>query len=141
MAPSSTSPRCSDDDFDLEPGRASRDRSTHDTILEALSDIKTVGSFAAAGSLFPVGPVDPGFNVKGVGDVELPLNEEAAASLIKLSRRAPHGHGDQTKVNTEVRKTWEIDAAEICFRPAWDGYLHEACKNVKLQMGLGPDLD
>jgi hypothetical protein len=123
MAPSSASSDCteydySDRDYESAPGRARDDRFLHDTILEAFSDISMTGSFAASGSLFPVGLVDTGFSVKGVGNIELPLGKQAAAQLIKLSRLAPYGHGEETKVNIEVRKTWEIDAAEVRFSNA-----------------------
>jgi len=138
MARSSTTLDCSD--HGSECRHAEYDRTIHDAVLQALSDITTAGAFAACGSLYPVGPVDPGLHVEGVGDIELPLSHEAAGSLIKLSRQAPYGDGKQTVVNTEVRKTWEIDAAKVCFTNAWDGYLNEAIRHAKLQMGLRPDL-
>ena len=43
----------------------------------------------------------------------MPLLPVQAAQLIAAAERAPYGRGDQTLVDTEVRRTWQIGAAQV----------------------------
>ncbi|KAF2122089.1 hypothetical protein BDV96DRAFT_682102 [Lophiotrema nucula] len=115
------------------------DRTVHNALYEALSDIKTPGSFATSGALFPVGLIDPELSVKGIGPIELPLSSEDAQKLVKASRLAPYGHGDQTIVNTDVRNTWETDASDVSFGKGWVECLDMATKKLKDGLGYAQD--
>ncbi|MBE0436624.1 MAG: 2OG-Fe(II) oxygenase [Methylomicrobium sp.] len=79
-------------------------------LFECLSDIQTPGNFYATGSIdvFP-----PSLKVDGVGRISLPLLPEQAELLIAAAERAPYGKGGETVVDTEVRRTWQIDAGQI----------------------------
>jgi len=55
----------------------------------------------------------PGLEVEGVGPIALPLLPVQAEQLVAVAERAPFGRGDQTLVDTEVRRTWQIDAAKV----------------------------
>jgi hypothetical protein len=55
----------------------------------------------------------PGLGVEGVGPIALPLLPVQTAQLIAVAERAPYGRGAQTLVDTEVRRTWQIDPERI----------------------------
>lgn len=79
-------------------------------IAEVLTHVERPGSFYATGTL------DihlPGLSIDGVGRLALPLLPVQAAQLIAIAEKAPYGRGTETLVNTEVRRTWQIDAAHI----------------------------
>ncbi|MGH8557272.1 MAG: hypothetical protein ACRESZ_07380 [Methylococcales bacterium] len=49
----------------------------------------------------------------GVRPIALPLLKAQAERLIAVAKRAPYGRGEETLVDTEVRRTWQIDADRI----------------------------
>ncbi len=55
----------------------------------------------------------PGLTVEGVGPIALPLMPVQAAQLIAAAERAPYGRGEQTLVDTEVRRSWQINPDRV----------------------------
>lgn len=81
------------------------------TELAALLDgIRRPGDFCAAGA---AEVFTPRLEVDGIGPVALPLLPAQAEQLVAVAERAPFGRGQQTLVDTEVRCTWQIDAAKV----------------------------
>lgn len=75
----------------------------------ALSAVQRPGDFYASGTL----DMDPFLlDVTGVGPVALPLLSAQAEQLIAVAEQAPYGRGSETVVDTEVRRTWQLDAAQ-----------------------------
>jgi len=66
-------------------------------LIPLMDKIKTSGTFSVGGIL---PSISPGLKVKGVGKIALPLLEQQAKSLIKLSQQAPFGRGEETIVDT-----------------------------------------
>jgi hypothetical protein len=116
------------------------DRTHHDAILDAISQITTVGDFCAFGSLFTAGLLDPGLSVQGVGLIDLPLNAEQTETLIAASRTVHYGELDTTTPNTDIKQPREIAASRMSFGQGWNYCLDEALEKIRLQMGLGPDI-
>ncbi|CAP71744.1 uncharacterized protein PODANS_6_6960 [Podospora anserina S mat+] len=84
-------------------------------LCDALDRIKAAGSFAAfakltESSLYPI-------SVRDVGHVALPLGEDSAQQLIEKARQAPYGKGTEAFVDTSVRSTWVLDAAQLELHP------------------------
>ena len=76
-----------------------------DQFAALLSTVRTPGSFCTAGiRAMPL----PGLTVDGVGPIALPLLEQQAHQLIAIAERAPYGRGEETLVDTDVRRTWQI---------------------------------
>ncbi|MBE2293681.1 MAG: 2OG-Fe(II) oxygenase [Phycisphaerales bacterium] len=75
-----------------------------------LSKVRRPGDFYTTGSneLFA-----PSLTVDGVGSIALPLLPIQAEQLITVAEQAPYGRGAETLVDTQVRRTWQIDAAQI----------------------------
>ena len=79
-------------------------------IHEALQTVQRPGDFYTTGrsEIFA-----PELEVAGVGPIALPLLPMQAEQLIAVSERAPYGRGEDTLVDTEVRRTWQIGADRI----------------------------
>jgi predicted 2-oxoglutarate/Fe(II)-dependent dioxygenase YbiX len=74
-------------------------------LADALGDVHRPGDFHATGVIaLPA----PGLAVEGVGPVSLPLLPFQARQLIAVADRAPYGRGQETLVDTEVRRAWQI---------------------------------
>jgi uncharacterized ferredoxin-like protein len=81
---------------------------------ECLSDIQSSGSFAVFGRL--KNPPNPGLYLKKGGPISLPLSDRDAEVIIAASHAAPFGKGEETIVDTSVRKTWEISPTDFEIR-------------------------
>lgn len=104
-------------------------------IIDFLATIKSAGNFVASGSQEFI---MPNIEVKGFGELALPVTALQAKKLIKVAHKAPFGKGSKTILNDEVRKSWEIDASEITFNnPEWNKWLDKLLTEVKEKLGIG----
>lgn len=109
--------------------------SLKDDLLKALDNVKVAGSFASFRKLQHRPPA--GLHVDGVGDISMPLGETQARQLIAKARQAPYGRGSETIVDTSVRNTWELDAAQFTFNnQRWPGYIQSVCAKVAADLGI-----
>ncbi|KXZ52696.1 hypothetical protein GPECTOR_9g742 [Gonium pectorale] len=74
----------------------------------------------------------PSLSVRGVGPVPLPLRRESAAALLSAGSPAPYGHGLSTVLDPEVRRSTQLDAAEVELDAGWReeelaGIVKDAC--------------
>ena len=81
-----------------------------DALATALSAVQRPGDFYASGTL-DMHPLR--LDVDGIGPVALPLLPAQAEELVAVAERAPFGRGAETLVDTEVRRTWQLDAARV----------------------------
>lgn len=79
-------------------------------LAQLLKGVQRPGDFFAIGTceIFA-----PGLEVEGIGPIALPLLPTQAEQLIAVAKRAPFGRGEQTLVDTDVRRTWQIDAGRV----------------------------
>ena len=98
-----------------------------------LGTVQTPGDFYAAGtSAMPL----PRIDVDGIGPIALPLLGVQADALIALAERAPFGRGEETLIDTSVRRTWQIGADQVRIQGAqWD--LTLAAIVARVASGLG----
>ena len=75
-----------------------------------LSTIQRPGDFYATGSIEIFAP---SLEVEGVGPIALPLLPVQAEQLIAAAEQAPYGRGEETLVDTAVRRTWQINADQV----------------------------
>ncbi len=79
----------------------------------------------------------PGLEVRGVGPVALPLLPAQAEQLIAVASQAPYGHGEQTILDTGVRRTWQINADQVEIRGrAWARTLDAIVARVAEGLGV-----
>jgi len=99
------------------------------TLLTLMDKVQTSGAFSVSGTL-PSLP--PGLTVEGIGHIGLPLTAQQAQALIERSEQAPFGRREETIVDTNVRKSWQIGAEDFeLTNPQW----HEAIQNAVDQIG------
>ncbi len=79
-------------------------------LAEILQTVQRPGDFYTTGTtdIFA-----PRLDVAGVGPIALPLLPVQAQQLITVAEQAPYGRGDATLVDSEVRRTWQIDPARV----------------------------
>ncbi len=70
-----------------------------------LSSVDRPGDFYVSGTTEILAPR---LEVEGVGPLALPLLPAQAEQLISVAERAPYGQGENTLVDTEVRRTWQM---------------------------------
>jgi hypothetical protein len=75
-----------------------------------LARVDRPGDFCVHGALaLPM----PMVQVDGVGLLSFPLLDVQTAALVAAAERAPYGRGEQTVLDTSVRRVWQIDAARV----------------------------
>ncbi len=79
-------------------------------LVEILDTVQRPGDFYATGTteIFM-----PRLEVEGVGPVALPLLPVQVEPLVAVAERAPYGHGQETLIDTDVRRTWQINPERI----------------------------
>jgi predicted 2-oxoglutarate/Fe(II)-dependent dioxygenase YbiX len=77
------------------------------SLAKILPTIRRHGDFYATGTMEMFAP---NLEIDGVGRVSLPLLPVQAEQLVAVATRAPYGRGEETVVDTNVRRTWQIDA-------------------------------
>jgi len=84
------------------------------TLNDDLSDI--LATLACHGDFYAAGTSDcaiPNLEVDSVGRISLPLLPIQADQLIAVASRSPFGRGEETLIDTNVRKTWQIPAERV----------------------------
>src|SRR5256885_854583 len=103
-------------------------------LIPLMDKVKTSGAFSVSGTL---PSIPPGLDVKGVGNIGLPLTAHQARALIALSEQAPFGRGEETIVDTDVRKSWQISADDFALgNPQWNEALQAAADQIGKDLGL-----
>jgi len=87
--------------------------STATDLARLLNGVERPGDFCTGGvcETFP-----PGLEVDGVGPIALPLLPVQAEQLVAVAERAPFGRGEQTLIDTDVRRAWQINADHVKIR-------------------------
>ena len=112
--------------------------SINDAVAEVLRTVRTPGDFCAAGSCEMHLPL---IEVDGVGPIALPLLQTQATQLIAAAERAPYGRGAETIVDTDVRRTWQIDADRVRIAGKhWPEMLAGVVERVAAGLGAGVDV-
>jgi hypothetical protein len=104
-------------------------------LSQALQQIDRPGSFCVGGSA-PV--VLPGLEVTGLGPVGLPLTARQADELKQLCEQAPYGKGEETLVDTSVRRVWRLKPEQFSLtNPDWQKSLRQTVRQIQEELGLG----
>lgn len=74
-------------------------------LVSILNRVQRPGSFYATGK---ADLAMPRLEVEGVGSIALPLLPQQISPLVQVAEQAPYGKGEETLVDTTVRKTWQI---------------------------------
>ena len=107
-------------------------------LYETLQTVQSPGNFYATGTLevFP-----PHLEVEGVGRIALPLLAMQAEQLVAISQVAPYGLGPKTLVDTQVRRTWQIDASQVLLGGKhWQRNLDDMVTLAATKLGVTGDV-
>jgi hypothetical protein len=109
-------------------------RAISDQLVRALKTVDRPGSFCASGS----GPAPlPGLEVAGLGPVGLPLTTAQVPDLKNHCRQAPYGKGEETIVDTRVRRVWQLEPDKFALTNSdWQRYLSTTVEAVQRELGL-----
>ncbi|MCF6251321.1 MAG: 2OG-Fe(II) oxygenase [Methylococcaceae bacterium] len=103
-------------------------------LSDILQNLQSPGDFYSTGTkeIFP-----PCLEVNQVGRISLPLLSVQAEQLVKVAERAPYGKGYETLVDTEVRRTWQINVNQVNLSGKyWQKDLADIVNHVKLDLGV-----
>ncbi len=110
----------------------------NDELAAVLQTVQTPGSFFAGGVC---AMHSPSLQVAGVGPVALPLLASQALALIAAAERAPYGRGEDTVVDTTVRRTWQIGAEQLQIEgKGWAQTLQTVTDRVATALGAGTEV-
>ena len=105
-----------------------------DKLLHVLDTIDRPGSFCVSGTL-PV--VLPGLEVQGLGSIGLPLTAQQATKLKEVCQQAPYGKGEETLVDINVRRVWQLKPEHFALtNPDWESFVQETVHKVQEELGL-----
>jgi hypothetical protein len=106
---------------------------------EILQQVDRLGNFATGG-LFRF--YSPGLVVEGIGPIALPLLPIQAEALIAAAQPAPYGRGEETLVDREVRRTWQVDAKQLRIEgEGWRESLVHLVGSIKQSLGVCGDVE
>ena len=99
-----------------------------------LNPVSISGDFYASGSLEIY---TPSLEVEGVGPVSIPLLPLQIEQLIQVADQAPYGRGEETIVDTNVRRTWQINADRVQIKGRhWPKTMKTIVKQVTEHLGV-----
>jgi hypothetical protein len=108
--------------------------SISEKLSDALEKIDRPGSFCVSGS---APAVLPGLEVEGLGPIGLPLTPRQAKELKQFCEQAPYGKGEETIVDTTVRRVWQLKPERFSLtNPEWDQFLRQTVHKVQEELGL-----
>ncbi|ETM51067.1 hypothetical protein L914_05001 [Phytophthora nicotianae] len=81
-------------------------------------------------------PVISGLFVNDVGIIPFPLAPDHAEKLISRCEKSPFGHNMDTKMDENVRKSWQLQPDQVEFRnPLWQEGLDKLTKTIATRLG------
>jgi 2OG-Fe(II) oxygenase superfamily len=103
-------------------------------LAKLLDDAESPGAFSAQ-LLAPADSLH--LEVKGAGQISLPVRAPQARKLCDVARPARFGVGEQTLTDPSVRDTWEIPPDLVTITgPRWAATLEGVLDEVRDQLGL-----
>jgi hypothetical protein len=102
---------------------------------DLLSGVKRPGDFFVSGRLET--PM-PRVEVEGVGVLSFPVLSAQIQEVIQHAERAPYGRGEETVLDTSVRKVWQLPPAKVSVGgKSWTGTMESLLTVVRTGLGCG----
>lgn len=107
---------------------------TLDEIARLLGRIDTGGRFATRATR---SAKDLHLEVEGIGRVSLPVTPATARKLCRVAQPARHGYKEETRLDRNVRDTWEIPAERLSIdERRWAQTLAPQLERIRRKLGL-----
>jgi len=103
-------------------------------LLDRLRSVERPGEFCVGGlrEIFM-----PAIDVEGVGRIAFPLPAAQAERLVAVAEAAPHGRGEETVLDRDVRRTWQIDSGRVRIGGRrWEATLAELVTDAARGLGV-----
>ena len=108
------------------------------TLLSVLDSVGPSALFCTEGNQ---PPVLPGLVVKGLGEIGVPVSAADARRLISRAVQAPYGRGEETIVDTSVRRVWQLEPRQLALtNPAWKPFVASLVESVREDLGIAHDV-
>ena len=110
------------------------------SIVHSLQSVKKPGLYATGG-LHPMSL--PSLSLTSTPDdiIGLPVGSNQAQVIIDLSTQALFGRGEETIVDTSVRRTWQLSPVQFTINNSqWSKQLRTLLKNVRDELGCDPTM-
>ena len=108
-------------------------------LAEILETVVRPGDFVTSGS-FELLP--PSIEVEGVGPIALPLLPDQARQLVAVAEQAPYGKGPETRLDTSVRRTWQIGPERVRIRGKhWSATLKQLLTRIGEGLGVSDPIE
>src|SRR5271165_4768373 len=107
-------------------------------LLDSLRSVERPGDFCVGGirEVFM-----PAIDVDGVGRIAFPILPAQAERLVAIAEAAPYGRGEETVVDREVRRTWQVDSARVRIGGRhWEKTLGDLVADLALGLGVSAPL-
>ena len=79
----------------------------------------------------------PAIDVDGVGRIAFPLLQVQVKRLVAIAEAAPYGRGEETVVDRDVRRTWQIEPGKVRIGGRhWEKTLAELVADAALGLGV-----
>jgi len=100
-----------------------------------LSGVKQPGDFFVSGAMeMPM----PRVEIEGAGTLSFPVPDAQIAAIVRGAERAPYGKGEDTIIDTSVRRVWQIAPGKVKIGgKSWASNFDNILSKVKA--GLGCD--
>lgn len=104
--------------------------------LEALTQGANTPKADHFGTCFKLKP-DFVLTVEGVGPIALPVTRKTAHALCGMASPAMHGYKDETRLDKNVRDTWEIPASRLSLDGStWPRFLKKVMTRVTRELAM-----
>ncbi|MCA9211631.1 MAG: 2OG-Fe(II) oxygenase [Planctomycetales bacterium] len=103
-------------------------------LLDTIGELSDSISFCTSGTR-PL--ILPGLDVAGVGEIALPVSKADARRIIKQANQAPYGRGEDTIVDTDVRRVWQLEPDQFELNnPKWPQFVRGIVSTVKSEFAI-----
>ncbi len=110
------------------------------SIAKSLKSVKRPGFYATGGLCnMPL----PSLSLASAPDdiLGMPINNSQAQLIIASSTQAPFGRGEETIVDTSVRRTWQLSPTQFSINNSqWEKQLQGLLNKVKDELGCDPNM-
>jgi hypothetical protein len=104
-------------------------------LLNCLRGVERPGDFCVGGIREIVMPA---IDVDGVGRIAFPVLPMQAERLVAIAEAAPYGRGEETIVDRDIRRTWQIDPGRIRIGGRhWQESLAALVADAACSLGVG----
>lgn len=82
-------------------------------------------------------PVLPGLVMKAGAPIGMPISAADARKLIAGASQAPYGRGEDTIVDTSVRRVWQLEPKQVSLRnSSWKPFVEGIVDNVRKELSI-----